>query len=709
MAQARFISALFVAAVVGGCGGGGGTTPPPPPPVTNNLSAEAFQVTSSNPTIGNPVRVSLSIAAVQDTDDVSVGFYAVGATGANNGQYSLGTQRIARVQAGTHPYELELAVPSSIPAGGAYLIGAIVDLASAVAESDEDDNAAEVQATLALPQNPNLFIAEVLPDSASVELDEKKTTPSVAGDVYDSDAASTISFGVEGATTPVAVEAFADLRLTTSTGRVTSMPLYLWNSDALPSGRYMNAYGVDPTGPPGNSGAAEWLPLGNIAPQSTEIGAEPALTTQVPDVAYRPVNKKSARIEFYFPGGLAKELIDFLNTRIIAFGDLPTFAPPDLTLLEIARLRAGLNGDPSRLLAEICIRIRSVDLSIVDSTQADNEDCKPVTLVVPPDDPVPVPPPIVPPVLPYSPAKQINPVSFRLPYSPTPVGGGSFGVSLSLLAEHTADNRGLIYSASGALPLTVFGQSVDLLGVTGRAQLLPVYSGAPPNQTPGFTLQVRALGQVIYTNSQPSGSFRGCACFVREVTRSRTIAVGPVPFTGTGTVQGTIGAEYDVAWAPNSFYDLRVGPTASVEAEVSGGVGITGFSAGAYGSLSPFLSEKFTAAATAQVNVIDSGAAPSTAAVVRMRQSLNVVNNLQGPVGEVGFYGEYSYPSTPTCRVLGRRVPCGWPTIKRVREYLPLERWRTFRKVDTLFNAVKHIGFVSSSSGGQVTYYAPDP
>ena len=58
------------------------------------------------------------------------------------------------------------------------------------------------------------------------------------------------------------------------------MPLYLWNSEAV---RYTEAFGVDPGVPcdpvfgctPGSTGPAEWLPIGQIQPQSIEtVGDE---------------------------------------------------------------------------------------------------------------------------------------------------------------------------------------------------------------------------------------------------------------------------------------------------------------------------------------------------------------------------------------------------------------------------------------------------
>lgn len=694
---------VITAILVSGCGGGGGGGEAPPPPVANNLTATSIKVLSAAPTIGYPVDVSVSIGSTTAQDEVSVALYAIGKDlpEAERRQIPLGTRTIPRVDAGDGSYTLAFDIPSNIEGPREYYIGMIVNAAGSVEDENPDDNTASTVATLAQPPSPNIFIKELALDGNVILLDTTSYEQQVATEngVHNSDAGVTIYVGAQGAKAPVALQSFAKLRLTRSdrTGAAASheVPLYLWDSEA---GKYTNAYAVNPP-----ASAAEWLPLGDFTPQLVEQVAQGAEF----DVTSNELDRKSAHLDLYFPGRLASEFeIAVRHFDVGVTG--PALPPPDLSAADIDALRSFLrnlpaSSDPAKpydeapamavLTSQICAQIRPVGFQ--DRDAGDNEVCTPLTLVLPP---LPTPPPPVPPSPKYG--KATNPILFSKAYN-NRWGGRNFAVGAKFDGSATADNRGLIAALNGAVPVTAFGTDLQFVQASARAQVLPAYSGAPQDQSPGVRMDLRILGLVVQSYDEPGGTVKGVLGNVsKKYEKTKKFNVGPVPVTVTGFVMGSVGINYELG-VTGTALNLQGQPFALLEAGASGGVGLKGFSAGVTGSLR-LLEEKFTVATAASLNVVDDGFASGTAQLVLI-PSLLVTNVVTGPTGTISLYAEYSYPTLKKCSWGLFTGVC--PGIKTARELLPIDSFRTFRMSDTLVNTQGIITLVSVK--GQVDYYTP--
>lgn len=170
---------VLLGAALAACGGGGGggspaPAPAPTPTVTNNLKTISVQVLTPAPRVAYPLAVSVSISATEPTDNVGVSLFAVEKNDDPNAdirQFPLGTQTIARAEAGVHSYDLETNIPSSVELPGSYFIAAVVDPVEEIAETVESDNTASVETTLATEGGPNILLKEVSLDRTVMEID----------------------------------------------------------------------------------------------------------------------------------------------------------------------------------------------------------------------------------------------------------------------------------------------------------------------------------------------------------------------------------------------------------------------------------------------------------------------------------------------------------------------------------------------------------
>ena len=555
---------------------------------TNNLAATSFDVISADPRIGYPLKVSMDIDAIETTENVRVAFFAIDKDRPTVRQFAIGAHTIERVETGNNALELELDVPTSLKISGPYYIGALVDAADAHDEIDEEDNETSTVVDFSPVQSPNLFIDYIEPDRTAIVLDRRSFDYQEQADlgVVNSDAGGTVTWGVKGAERPIDVEAFVVLRLTRSdaggggeppvgvlsVGPTMSadagtesydVPLYLWNSEAE---RYMNAYEVDPV--MGDTGVEEWLPVGPVG-EFVVAGTEGR-----EDVPVTEFDRRSAHLDFYFPGKLAEELEIALRKLNVLRG--PAEPPPDLSAADIQALRDFLFGvEPEVLSSALCVSIRPVDRDIMEDQTDDNEICSPLALILPelpPNPPVPVPPPVPP--LYRTPG---SPVFFDELYR-TDWGGRNFGFGVDFSASLSADNRGAIVTALGALPVRAFGRSFEFMRVEGRAQVLPVSErdNPPPGQNPGFTLELRHVGLSLYYKSVASGSLGPLQIFfTKEIADvERIVTIGPVPVKLKAGVAGNIGAEYSIAFgaAAGNGLELTTAPYAKIEAEAAASV-----------------------------------------------------------------------------------------------------------------------------------------
>lgn len=740
MTRASLISAIFIAAFAAGCGGGGGAAggDPQVPAASNNLSASALQIDSPDPRIGYPLRVTVSITAEQGADDVSVSLFAVEKTtdpAALTRQTPLGTQIIPRVEAGSHPYELEINIPSSVELPGAYYIAAVVNPVNEVPETAEADNIASSEATLSPSGSPNVFIIEAIPDRTVLELDTTsyaEQVPGATGNVHNSDAGATIQIGTEGLAvgTQIDLQAFARLRLTRS-DRGTShvVPLYLWNSDA---GRYNNAFGVDPAAPPSFdpfspspavAGVPEWLAIGQ---------GQPRLVRQLGDeVTIDDVDRRFVHLDFYFPGKLADELRIALRHLSVLFSD-PNFPPPDLSPRDISDLRSFLFGlpvssdpnkpfDEGQALAvmgfEICVQVKPADPAVVDRFPDDNEACVPVTIKLPPEPP-PIPVPQVP--IAFTPQfpKPALPVFFDGGYQ-SRWDGKAFGYGLAFGASSSADHRGLIVESRGSIPVTIFGNTIgDLMNVVARGQALPDYSGMPTGQSPGFTLQLRFADQMllavdkdpIATVSVPFISFSKEKKFPEptlqlvpgQVTCKLRFMVGPVALCLESFVNANIGVGSEVGFLANGF-NASIGPSAHLEAGASAFAAVPFFDVGVRGVVT-LVEEKFGVTSGASLKVVDAGLASGIAEIV-IEPSLTIGNEITGASGKVEGFAKYEVPSFRKCSWGFFTGLC--PTTRSIETKVTIKDFgAAFKKKDILLNRASQIDVVVMP-GMAPTYYSP--
>lgn len=725
------------AAVLTACGGGGGggeaaPAPPAPAPALNNFKATALQVDTANPRIGYPLAVSVSITAEQGADEVAVSLFAVEKNtnaSAVTRQIPLGTETLPRVEAGSRAYALAFAVPSSVELPGAYFLAAVVNPVAEIAESDDTDNIASVEAALARPSTPNILIKEAALDRSVLEVNTDSyaaQVPGSADNVYNADAAGTVTVGVEGLEVGQALEleAFAKLRITRS-DRATShdVPLYLWRSDL---DRYTHAYGVEPGAPLDCSGfvctpvvgTVEWLPLGRFEPQLAGITDG--------ELALQDVNRDSTHLNYYFPGKLGSELEIAARHLNVALGT-PTAPPPDLTPQAISELRSFLSGlpvsvtqyDDSAAMAvmgfAICIEIRPADSSVTDRFAADNEVCTPLTVMLPPrvePPPVVVPPPAFVPR--YS--RDARPILAGKPFR-TRGGGSAFGFGLEFAASSSSDNHGVTVNMGGPLTVTIFGTSTEFMKATVRAQLIPDasdYVNRPPNETSGFKTELRFAGALISAlDLPPTSSPKLSVTFSKEKSKDYSAWVGPVPITGSASVSGNIGIEYQfvftadaTAVTPNPKYalGLSAGPFLNLEAGLSAGVGNSAFSAGVEGVLT-LLDERLTVFSGSQIDVVDSGLTSGISEFV-INSSPQVINEFTGPKGGLNLYAKYSVPAVRKCSWGFFTGLC--PTVATLKA--TKEIWSSkalFHLRDVLYEDTDRKLDVVVARGQAPAYYAP--
>lgn len=716
------------------CGGGddgGSSSTTGDVPNTSNLSAAALDIVTLDPRIGYPLKVSVSIDAVEVTNDVGLAFFIVDKDRLNVRQLALGTSVIPLVDAGNNTYEVEVDVPSSVEIAGPYFIGVIVDAANAIDETDEADNEASSVMTLSLDPVPNLFIENMEADRSAIELDERGLFEEQTQlGVVNSDAGGTLAWGVKGTKVPIDVEVFAVLRLTKNAptgavrheqfrGAVTisptpsgadttdsyDVPLYLWDSVAE---RYMNAFGVDTTitddpcpafdltcaGP---TLPIEWLSVGQIGEMLI-----PGVNGTA-DVPVTEFDRRISHLDFYFPGKLAAELGTAARGNFVLLNE-PTIPPPDLSAQDIQALRGFLpSGFPDQLSAAFCVKIRPSDDNIIEDSVDDNEVCSPVALLLaalPPLPPEPEPP-TIPPQL----SNPSNPAFFSYDYR-NAWGGSFFGFALNFSASTSADNRGVIVNAQGTLPVQVFGQSVEFMRLDGRAQVLPLSDRDKPplGQDPGFSLVLSHQQLVLASLSVPSGSVEDQLSFSKDFKNAeKIIAVGPVPVKLTAALTGNLGADYEIAFgaAAGNGLALTTAPFANTEVSVAASVTLLLADVGVEGVLTLF-QEKFIVISSATINVLDSKHSDGLTSEIVIVPRLQAINELTGAAGALNVFVSFEIPTVRECSWGFFTGICpGTDTLKYPYNIASYTAWK---KVDPLLDEQMIIDILTLPDG-TVSYY----
>jgi hypothetical protein len=609
----------------------------------------------------------MSITADATADNVSVSLFAIDKNDdpeAEVRQIPLGTETIAQVQAGARSYELGVNIPSSVEVPGPYFIAAIVDPVDELGETNEEDNTASIETTLVAEGAPNILLSELALDRTALIIntdDYDQQVPGTVGNVHNADAGGTITIGANGLAVneTIDIEAFASLRLMRSdTGTSHDVPVYLWNSEEA---RYMNAYGVDPSG--ATTGDVEWLPMGQFTPQLVETVGE--------EITLNDVNRNSEHMNFYFPGKLGSELENALRyppqpctgncTRSIPF---PTAPPPDLTAQAIFDLNvflsnlpfSGTQGDESAGMAvldfAVCVKIRPADPTVLDSSAADNEMCSDLAIFLPPVD-TPPPAPVVGTFTPHFPNPSY-PLSSGEAYG-TKGGGSAFAFGpIDFGATASADNRGYIEEIRGGIPITIFGSFFDFMSVTVRAQLVPDYNGKPPTEESGFTVELRFLNTLLDSvQSGPLSSPTVDITYSKEAPADEEDAeqqfyIGPVPVVAGGSVAGNIGVSYEFVFTDTPLtLANKVSPFANIEATLFAGVGTKLFSAGVEGVLT-LLDERLEFVVGTEIDVLNLGYVSGPAEFV-ITQGEKLSNIFTGPRGALNLYAKYTVPKVVTC------------------------------------------------------------
>lgn len=616
-------------------------------PATVNLTATAVQVASTAPRVGFPLELVTTIQTNETAPDVTVSFWAqnvddVAAQKEQVRQFYLGSTTFPQVTPDVTDYRSTIEVPTSLDPAGTYVLLAAVDPQSLITETKEDDNTAEVAATLQPLADPNLVLRAGTLDQQSLLLDPALTD---IGE-QNADLGASLSIGVEGTLSPTPVEVFVKLRIRRldrpAGADVHDVPLYLWDSAQQ---RYADAYGLQ--------GPVQWLTLGDVVPlAATE--SDTAL-----DIAEHGAN--SSHLDLYLPGRLAEVMITILEQLVGA----PPGPPPDLPDAAIQALEQFFSAARlSMLRYGIVVDVRSKDPAFVDTNPDDNSLELPLYVVLPGQES-------------FAPDR---PLAFEKGATDR-WGSDKFGVGYGFDALASLDGRGAIASVAGVLDAEVFGNRFDFLTVDGRAQVVPaVDPSAVEGEDSSFGIDVRFLGFTVYSLHRPLGFSTSAPFSVsKEKKYSRTFFLGPIPVTASGGVAGEIGYELVASVQPLSMVS-RIEPYAKLEGTLEAGVGIPGLRAGAGGTLT-LIEERFGGNAEASLLVQS-----VTPAVFQGQVTMQVENTLTGPSGRLFLFVEY--PGIKWCRgcIFGFcfPFPCGFKTC---RNEWGLVTWTSFVKNDVLFQA----------------------
>ncbi|MEM8563649.1 MAG: DUF4214 domain-containing protein [Pseudomonadota bacterium] len=641
---------------------------------TNNLIAESLEIDSGFPRIGYPLEFTVTIDAEEATQDVTIALFAIDKDRDNVRQLVLDTSTLDLVIAGRSSYPFEVEVPASLEIPGEYFIGALIDAADVIGETSETDNETATVVALAPAEAPNLIVETLEPDRSAILLDRESYDYDEQAEqgVVNSDAGGTVSWSINGAFVPVEVEAFASMRLTRSdNGTSREVPLYLWNSEEV---RYMNAYAVDPE--TGADTEVEWLPIGPVGQLSTK-------GDEGDDVPLSEFDARFAHLDFYFPGGLARELETALRNPGGAgfLSDFPTEPPPDLSAAEIAALQSYLSGATQQTLSsELCVDIRPLNPAIEEEETEDNRACAPLALVLPPP----------------GGGTSDEPILFENGFDSF-WGGDFFGFGVDFSSSISADNRGIIMDGLGAIPVTAFGIDIEFFAVEGRAQVLPISEkdNPPPGQEPGFFLDVRHLGQSLAFVTVPDGAVGPLQIFFSKdvvPARERIVTVGPVPVKLKASLTGNLGTEYRIIFGPEAAngVNLEMAPFVNIRAGASAAVTVLVADVGVEGSLI-LLQEQFKIRGGASINVID-----DLSQIVFVPR-LQLINEITGAKGALSVFVAVKIPTVEKCS--WGIIPGFCPGFATVKYPFTLAQYTAYQKTDTLLDVSRPLSVITLPDG----------
>jgi len=273
---------------------------------------------------------------------------------------------------------------------------------------------------------------------------------------------------------------------------------------------------------------------------------------------------------------------------------------------------------------------------------------------------------------------------------------GFAGAGLRANAWAALDQRGATAHADASVPITLFGQEFEFLG-------LDTDGGAFPGSLDlDFSLDLRFAGIVVYSQLL---SDETCALdlnqrgdlsidqlraellkwkldFFIEKSKGteRDFVVGIVPLTAAFEASGKLGFLVEAAIPvcdPNyvdTLFQAHMGPYMDVGMLASAGVGTSkGFSAGIEGQATLIEDTFFTRGQVGQLTLLQ--------APVRVSGTLttDITNTLEGPKGSINLF--VGYPCFKFCRVFGVPIPCG---VAQCKSRKSIFRFTTFTKQDVL-------------------------
>ncbi len=737
------LSLLCCSLTLFGCGGGGGSgdgSDGDPRAINQdpeiNLTATALTLITPNPEIGFPIQAEISLMSDKPAENVSVSLFIMEPTDdpeAEVAQTPIGSNIIEKLSTTEETFPLDVNIPSSVDTAGEYNIVAIVDPADEFFETDEDDNSAALSTMLSLPLNPNIFISELELDRASLEIKTTDFDPSTdltEDNVYNADAAATLTVGADGleADQTIDIEAFATLRLMRSdVGTQHDVPLYLWNTAEE---RYMNAYGVDPSGN-SSGGTEEWLPLGTFEPQLVTRETD---DTETPAVVLNGVEQDASFINFYFPGKLGSIMAFEMRYGHLTAGTLsnsPSLPPPDLNPAAISSLRAflrnlptnNISGDESDAMAvmsfEICLQVRLASTTSSDLSPDDNESCAPLVITLPP---LGTSPPTIT-AGGYSPkfSTPSNPLMTSNGFK-TQSGGSAFKFGIDFGGTSSADVQGYKETIHAKLPVTIFGVKSSFLDVDVSAQLVPDYPGKPAEDDNSFRIEISHIGQVLTRVVEIPGntdiSFKlDELSFSKEMPDPKkkgiaesTIFVGPIPLSAGAYVSGNLGVDFK----PFSFredhpagYRLGIagGPFANLEGVMYAGIGSRRLPVivGVEGVLT-LLDERIEFFNGVEIEYLENQ--PSEPIEFIISQGPVVRNIFTGPQGKLNLFAQYTVPKIKKCKVGLIKIPCpGFAKVKATKNI-----WKSkalFRFKDVIYENPNAQLSVVIPNSGEPLYFVP--
>ena len=623
--------ALGLAACGGGGGGGGGgsvddgVSPPIADdqrmpvgadlvcqgPIFNNLALRSLKIsTNSDSTIGYPLTVEFALRGENVTPDVSVDFYAI----------EKGQNEPQQIPLGTTTYDLvpnrgfqstNLNLPATVMKAGTYYIGMIIDPINAICEWDENDNTGSFEVTLE-PMSPNIFIENETATLGRKSILLDATLPSLQTEVIDTngtatiemraaDGTATIIVSAQALTENIDVQAFASLRITDNNGGVVNKSLHLWNPEIPNPGSLCET----PSCGQYTDASSEWLPIGSL---------EPTQVIQGDKLNGSDMENNNIHLGYAFPDGLALELIDGIN-----------------------------QGPPINEYA-ICMAIRTADNDFTDRFADDNEICRPISLVPPPD---PIAEIIqVPPGgggVPLTKLEGVDQVFYDYDWHDS-WGGKYLGYDLNFYTSTQVDETGLIMSGEGVLPIHLIGTTYPFFSASGKLEQF----GDSPD--PNITVDVELLGVTLVHTTNPKFESPSLVfSFSKEkVVDLGKFWVGPVPMKLEASVAGESGIEFELDL---SLIEVKFtqSPFAELLADLKAESDYMLFNVGAAAEVSVVKTAlDRTSKYSVNVNTYDDNPAGTVKELV-IKNTEAVDIKLTGPTGRGYLYVSYSVPTLKRC------------------------------------------------------------